>query len=105
MEFCGYNYTIVNGYRIHYKEVLTYTKMHRNSITIQYLRSILHFGLARRKDVQKDVYGQVKYSSYGGLIWRNLLASEMINKVRIKNTTYYTITQKGKDLIKYVNEK
>jgi hypothetical protein len=95
---------IINGY--HFGLCCAkakYNKMNLNSKTYQTLCFIKYNPWCHKSDVQKFVYGEKKYSSYGSFVWKNILADGLVSKSGSGNNIRYLITPLGESYIDYIN--
>lgn len=81
-----------------------YTRVNTESILFKMLTAIYANPFATRREIQAHVYPNRKYfySSYGGDIWRNILADELVMKVRKGNEVGYVLGDKGFKLISQI---
>lgn len=83
----------------------SYKRMNINSQTYKTLCYIKYNHQCTKKDVQRFIYGQPKYSSFGQFTWKNLLSDNLIEKIGNGNKITYIITPLGEAMIDYINRK
>lgn len=85
----------------------TYQNIKANSKTYQTLNFIKYNRFCTKAEVQKFVYGEKKYSSYGSFVWKNLLADSLIQKtvgsLYGKKGIVYYITPHGELMLENMN--
>jgi hypothetical protein len=87
----------------------TYKKMSLQSKTYQALNFIKYNPFCTRAEVQRFIYGNKKYSSYGSFVWKNLLADSLIQKTdgrfygRFDGHVVYYITPHGEAFLEEIN--
>jgi len=81
----------------------TFKRMNTNSECAKILLFIAANPGITRRQVQDQIYGnRPMYSSFGGCIWRFLLAHNMIKKNRNGNMFHYQILPRGDEAIKKI---
>jgi len=94
----------VNGYKFGLCcTKATYRRMNLQSKTYQALNFIKYNPWCHKSDVQRFIYGEKKYSSYGSFVWKNLLADGLVSKSGRGNNIRYLITPLGESYIDYIN--
>ena len=78
-----------------------YKRCNTNSKLFKYLITIYSNPMFTRKQIQGLICPGRKYmySSYCGFMWRNMLADELILKIRHGKQIYYVLGDKGHKLI------
>jgi hypothetical protein len=85
-----------NGnYNIAISDRYNYSRLNTNSVAFRMLAAIYANPLSTRKEIQGFIYDKKVYPAYGSTIWRNLLADELIFKVRKNKNVYYVLGDKG----------
>lgn len=81
-----------------------YRKMKLNSKTYLTLNFIKYNPYCTKKEVQKFIYGEEKYSSYSQFTWKNILEDNLVNKSKKGTKTVYYITTIGECYIDFINK-
>ena len=96
-------------YSFNFTNKFSYKNMTIESKTYKTLCYIKYNPTCTKKDVQRFIYGEIKYASYSSSVWTNILADKLIFKtvamVDGKKTVGYCISPIGEAYIDAINRK